>query len=109
MFYIDGNEINVTKGDTAIFQLKLDNYTFVNGDVVHFNVKRSPKDEEYSISKEVREFEGNIVKIILTSKDTRIDKGKYWYDIQCNLLDGRVDTVINKERFIVLEDINNEW
>ena len=62
MFYIDGNEINVTKGDTAIFQLKLDNYTFVNGDVVHFNVKRSPKDEEYSISKEVREFKENIFK-----------------------------------------------
>ena len=108
MFYIDGNEINITRGDTALIDFILDNHEFVAGDVVYFSVKRSPKDNNYIINKEITNFNGNTATIELLSDDTRIPKGKYWYDIQCSLADGRVDTVINKERFIVLEDVNNE-
>lgn len=108
MFYLEGNEINITRGDTALIDFTLDNHEFVAGDVVYFSVKRSPKDNNYIINKEIREFNGNKAIIKLLSEDTRIPKGKYWYDIQCNLADGRVDTVVNKERFIVLEDVNDE-
>ena len=108
MFYLEGNEINITRGDTAIIDFILDNHEFVTGDVVYFSVKRSPKDTSYIINKEITNFDGNKAIISLDSNDTRISKGKYWYDIQCNLADGRVDTVVNKERFIILEDVNDE-
>lgn len=108
MFYLEGNEINITRGDTAIIDFTLDNHEFVAGDVVYFSVKRSPKDNNYIINKEITNFDGNKAIISLDSNDTRISKGKYWYDIQCNLVDGRVDTVVNKERFIILEDVNGE-
>ena len=108
MFYLEGNEINITRGDTALIDFILDNHEFVAGDVVYFSVKRSPKDNNYIINKEITNFDGNKAIISLDSNDTRISKGKYWYDIQCSLADGRIDTVINKERFIVLEDVNNE-
>ena len=106
MFYLEGNEINITKGDTAIINFELENHNFVSGDKVYFTVKRSPKDKECIINKLITNFEGNKVSIPLSSSDTKIDKGKYWYDIQCTLLDGRVDTVINKERFIVYDEIH---
>jgi hypothetical protein len=108
MFYLEGNEINITRGDTALIDFILDNHEFVAGDVVYFSVKRSPKDNNYIINKEITNFDGNKAIISLDSNDTRIPKGKYWYDIQCNLVDGRVDTVVNKERFIILEDVNDE-
>ena len=108
MFYLEGNEINITRGDTAIIDFTLDNHEFVAGDVVYFSVKRSPKDTSYIINKEITNFDGNKAIISLDSNDTSISKGKYWYDIQCNLVDGRVDTVVNKERFIILEDVNDE-
>ena len=108
MFYLEGNEINITRGDTAIIDFTLDNHEFVAGDVVYFSVKRSPKDNNYIINKEITNFDGNKAIISLDSNDTSISKGKYWYDIQCNLVDGRVDTVVNKERFIILEDVNDE-
>ena len=108
MFYLEGNEINITRGDTALIDFTLDNHEFVDGDVVYFSVKRSPKDNNYIINKEITNFDGNKAIISLDSNDTRISKGRYWYDIQCNLVDGRVDTVVNKERFIILEDVNDE-
>ena len=108
MFYLEGNEINITRGDTAIIDFTLDNHEFVDGDVVYFSVKRSPKDTSYIINTEITNFNGNTATIELLSDDTRIPKGKYWYDIQCSLADGRVDTVVNKERFIILEDVNGE-
>ena len=108
MFYLEGNEINITRGDTALIDFTLDNHEFVDGDVVYFSVKRSAKDTSYIINKEITNFNGNTATIELLSDDTRIPKGKYWFDIQCSLADGRVDTVVNKERFIVLEDVNNE-
>ena len=108
MFYLEGNEINITRGDTALIDFTLDNHEFVDGDAVYFSVKRSTKDTSYIINKEITNFNGNTATIELLSDDTRIPKGKYWYDIQCSLADGRVDTVVNKERFIVLEDVNNE-
>ena len=108
MFYLEGNEINITRGDTAIIDFTLDNHEFVAGDVVYFSVKRSTKDTSYIINKEITNFNGNTAIIELLSDDTRIPKGKYWYDIQCSLADGRVDTVVNKERFIILEDVNGE-
>ena len=108
MFYLEGNEINITRGDTALIDFTLDNHEFVDGDVVYFSVKRSTKDTSYIINKEITNFNGNTATIELLSDDTRIPKGKYWYDIQCSLADGRVDTVVNKERFIVLEDVNGE-
>ena len=108
MFYLEGNEINITRGDTALIEFTLDNHEFVDGDAVYFSVKRSTKDTSYIINKEITNFNGNTATIELLSDDTRIPKGKYWYDIQCSLADGRVDTVVNKERFIILEDVNDE-
>ena len=55
MFYLEGNEINITRGDTALIDFTLDNHEFVDGDVVYFSVKRSTKDTSYIINKEIRE------------------------------------------------------
>lgn len=104
MFFLEGNEINVTKGDTAVINFGVDNYNFVDGDVVHFAVKKYTTDNYYVINK-TAELNGNIATIYLSTIDTKIDKGIYWYDIQCSLADGRVDTVVNKERFVILEEI----
>lgn len=105
MFRIDGTDIEVTRGDTAIITFQVDNYEFVNGDKVYFTVKRNKTDVETVVQKVIYTFDKNKANIELRSSDTNIAKGKYWYDIQCNLADGRVDTVITASRFIVSEEI----
>lgn len=106
MFTIENNRIRVIQGDTGIIELELDNHSLIEGDVVYFTVKED-YDTEVLIFKEITEFENGKAKIVLTSEDTSLKQGTYKYDIQCNLADGRVDTVISPSIFQVLGGITD--
>ena len=100
MFIIKSNEIEVIQGDTGVIELALDNHKLEQGDKVYFTVKKDV-GKETLIFKEVTEFEDGKAKIFLTSQDTNLKADVYKYDIQCNLSDGRVDTVITPSKFHV--------
>ena len=106
LFTVQAGRIKVIRGDTGIFDLNLDNYTLKEGDKVYFTVK-SDYDSEAVIFKEVTEFPEGKAKFILTSEDTDLEPGTYLYDVQCNLADGRVDTVITPNKFQVLGGITS--
>lgn len=108
MFEINGTLITVIKGDTGEFDLKLSNYSFVEGDVVYMTVKKDLKDSKYVMQKVITNFKDNIATIKLNYEDTAIPEGKYIYDIQCSLVDGRVDTVISPSIFIVLGGVTDD-
>lgn len=95
------NRIKVIQGDTGILDLSLDNYQLKDGDKVYFTVKKDYTSEEASIFKEVTEFQDGKAKFIFTAEDTNLKVGTYLYDVQCNLADGRVDTVITASKFQV--------
>lgn len=107
MFVIEGSMMKVIQGDTGEFELTLDNYEFVEGDKVYMTVKKNPKDVGTVFQKVVTTFSGNKAKIKLEHEDTNLEQGKYFYDIQCSLLDGRIDTVIPPSPFFVLEGITD--
>lgn len=107
MFMIDGTTIKVIQGDTGEFELVLDNYTFVEGDKVYMTVKRKQKDQAVVFQKVITDFCENKAKIKLEYEDTNLDQGRYYYDIQCSLADGRIDTVIPPSVFFVMEGITD--
>lgn len=109
MFTIDSRKnMKIVKGDTAIFDISLKNYTFVEGDKVYFTVKYSVDDTENVIQKVVTTFNKNKAKIILNKEDTNIDTGTYLYDIQCSFVDGRVDTVVVPTKFEVIGGVTHD-
>ena len=109
MFEILGsNHMRIVQGDTAIFNLNISDYNFVEGDVVYFTVKKSIKDKEYALQKVVTEFNENTAKFKLNKEDTNIKAGNYIYDIQVSLQDGRVDTIVLPSKFEVIEGVTNE-
>lgn len=101
------NRIMVIQGDTGILDLSLDNYQLKEGDKVYFTVKADFASEEVLIFKEVTKFVDGKAKFIFTAEDTNLDRGTYKYDVQCNLADGRVDTVIKPTDFKVLGGITD--
>ena len=60
--------------------------------------------------KKVTEFNDGAAVINLLALDTQeLEVKKYFYDIQVNTKDGRVDTVIAPSKFVVMEGISYEW
>jgi len=104
--HFDKNRITVIQGDTGILDLALDNYQLKEGDKVYFTVKEG-YDGERLIFKEVTEFTDGKAKFIFTAEDTNLEAGTYKYDVQCNLADGRVDTVIKPTEFKILGGITD--
>lgn len=107
MFTIDKetNQMTIVMKDTASFDIAFDNYYLVSGDKVTFTVAREKESEQPLIQKVLTEFEGGLARIQLSSAETDIPKGTYYYDIQVDTGDGRVDTVVGPAKFKVLEGV----
>lgn len=88
--------------DTGDFIVSFDNYLLDEGDTVYFTVNDGLEKTNPKIQKVITEFVDNKAVIRLTTTDTDLPIGKYYYDIEVNTADGRVDTVIGPARFKVL-------
>lgn len=109
MLKIDNKRrIQIVKGDTAIFDITVNNYEFVEGDKIYFTVKTSVGDTESIIQKVVSVFDENKAKVIFCKEDTNVDVGVYLYDVQCSLTNGVVDTIIPPTRFEVLGGVTHD-
>ena len=91
---IDNNIIYLTRGDTCVINLKVEDtegndYDY-SGDTVLFTVKRNPNDKAIVIQKTFTDG-----KITLSPDDTEgVQFGQYYFDVQLTKQDGTVDTVI---------------
>lgn len=108
MFDVDGTTIKVIQGDTGDLALTMGNYVFEEGDTVYMTVKKDIKETGFMFQKVVTEFEENVAKFHFDYEDTYIPAGKYTYDIQCSLADGRIDTVIRPSVFFVIGGVTDE-
>ena len=90
----DTNAITMIAKDTGDFVISIDNYLLADGDTVYFTVNTELEKENPLISKEITEFVNNKAVVRLTTEDTDLAVGTYYYDVQVNTADGRVDTVL---------------
>lgn len=91
MFLIDGDTINITRGDKGIIELTIEDYIFSAGDIIEFRVyEKNGLDKLPVLSKKITVTEESTsVQIELTSEDTKIgniqnQSRKYWYEIELN-------------------------
>lgn len=110
MLYISGNDIKLTRGDTAYLTvpIKMDNgeeYAMQNGDTLILSVKKNVKELEYGF----QIFVQNDNTIHIKPEDTeKLDFGKYKYDIQLNKADGDRFTLIDVSMFEILPEVTCE-
>lgn len=106
MFNVFMNEITMTKGDDASFDVsvsyndKCKPYVMQQGDVLVFTVKKTAADEAAVIQKTLTEL-----RLVLASADTKeLAADNYKYDLQLTFADGRVQTVA-VGNFVLNEEI----
>ena len=98
----DTLSIKIIAKDSGDFVLTLDNYLLASGDEVVFTVSKEIGKETYVIQKRITEFNDGSGIISITPTDTDLPLGEYYYDIQVNAADGRVDTVVGPAKFKVI-------
>lgn len=108
MLTINGFEIRVSRGNTAILDVAIENpdgsaYEPLDGDNILFSLKKRITDTEFLLQKSV--VNGQIV---FSDEELNLHPGKYVYDVKAYLADGREQTVIPPSPFYVSEVVNNE-
>jgi len=96
----DTKAITMIAKDTGTLVINLTNYVLTSGaDTVYFSVGKDLEQTTPLIKKTITEFTDNKVIVKLTSADTDLAIGSYFYDVQVNTADGRVDTVLGPAKF----------
>lgn len=98
----DTNSMSIIAKDTGDFVVAIDNYLLAEGDKVYFTVNTELEAPDPQIQKMVDVFVDNKAIVRLTTDDTNIPIGTYYYDVEVNTADGRVDTVLGPYKFKVL-------
>lgn len=106
MFKITGNNIEITRGDTAMIALNLtgadgNEYILKAGDIALFTVKRNTREAKCLIQKK---FNDGQIKIE-PSDTENLSYGDYFYDVQLQLAAGDIFTVIPPAKFSVKEEV----
>lgn len=99
LFDEDTKAITMIVKDTGNFVVSLKNYLLDEGDTVYFTVNTGLEIEEPKIQKIITEFTDHKAIVRLSSSDTDLPVGNYYYDVQINTADGRVDTVLGPYKF----------
>ena len=106
MLTIKGNDIHLTKGDSAYLNVEITNddgtpYAIKEGDTLTMTVKATNGTKIFS--KTVQAYES----IIIEPKDTAdVGVGRYKYDIQLNT-ENQVYTIITVSSFFVEEGVTD--
>lgn len=101
-YSIDTQTISMIAKDTGDFVVNIKNYELDEGDIVYFTVNTALELENPLISKAVSNFVDKKAIFHLSSEDTDLTPGNYYYDIQVNTADGRVDTVLGPAKFKIM-------
>lgn len=94
--------MSIIAKDTGDFVVSIGNYLLADGDKVYFTVNSELEKPEPLIQKVVDTFVDNKAIIRLTTEDTDIPIGNYYYDVEVNTADGRVDTIMGPAKFKVM-------
>lgn len=107
-YNVKGTTITLTRGDSfaadiEIFQPNGEPYTPTEGDSVRFAMKKSVKEDEVLILKDIPI---DTMRLVLNPEDTKgLEFGNYVYDLQLTKSTGEVDTFVTKSVLTLTEEV----
>lgn len=107
MLNVDGLDIGITRGDTGQFTI-----TFTgddkpeNGCVILVSLKKT-KTSTYPLWEKRLIVNNDTITVTLTSADTDLAFGQYWWDARITFRDGTIYTPMAPASFKILEVIGD--
>lgn len=105
---IKNNLIRLTQGDSLVTKVSItdadgNEYIPSEEDKIRFALKKDYTSKKILIVKDIP-YDTLILR--LDSEDTgKLEPGEYRYDIEITLSDGTVDTFIDRQKFIISEQV----
>ena len=110
MLNIQQNDIIVTRGDSLLLRITLQDADLPEGTEARFTVKRRPRDEEPAVEKTFA-LEEDTVTLYLAPGDTNLPPGTYYWDLRLIIPhegeEDEVRTPMEYAAFTVLEAIGD--
>lgn len=107
MFIMNGNDIEITKGDCGIFTVSFTGDDApVDGTHVLVSLKKSVNEDEAIWEKDLTVSSG-IITVSLENEDTNLDFGGYSWDLRIIYNDGFIYTPIDPASFVVKKVVGN--
>ena len=111
MYRFEGQNIELTRGDSVQFKVVLRGRELPEGSIALFSVKKKPGDSECVMEKRIALEEDGVALIGLSHEDTDIPAGNYWWDLRVLLPLGdgsfEVRTPMEYASFMIMEVIGN--
>ena len=105
MLQIKDDVLSMIKGDSANLAIELSDYEYSEGDTLTLTVKKSLDEEEIIFSHTVPANEA----IGIFPEDTNnVKAGRYFYDVQLDMVNGNRITVINPSFIVFMEGVTND-
>lgn len=109
MLKIKGNNISLTRGDSAYITLTIntDNgtYSLQNGDEVRVQVRDVPNTGELLFEGIVEQAEDGVIWHILPEQTSDLDVKTYYWDAQLQTSNGDIFTFIPASAFKLLDEV----
>ena len=102
MFFLNGTNIKLTRGDSATLAVSLQGYDMQDGDTLTLSCKVDPSKTAYLFQLTA---DADNTFTFLPSTTEELDFGAYRYDIQLTTANDEVYTVIPVSSFTVMEEI----
>lgn len=107
MFYINGTDLKITRGDNALLAVDLKNadgseYILQDGDILYLTVNVGARQGKPLL--QLKADASGVFRFIPESTK-QLNFGKYLYDIQLTTANKEIYTVIPVSKFEVLEEI----
>lgn len=108
MLSVKDNNISLTRGDTAYFDLYIKDHSFQVGDMIELSVKKNVKDTEHLFKKvvEVPEEAEKVTLKVEPSDTANASFAEYSYDIQLTRVNGDVNTIIPAHKFTITKEVS---
>ena len=107
MLRMSGNDIYMTRGDSASFSLVIYNgkniYTLQEGDNVVFTIRQIPKNTPTIPTPLLNKVFGNNTIVLNPNDASFLQYGQYKYDVQITFSDGGVNTILAGNIFLQSE------
>ena len=110
MLKITGNDIQLTRGDTAYIDLNIldqtgSPYVLDEGDEVHAQIRKKANDGELILDGNITVSEGVPVWTLTHDETKDIPIGTYVYDVELVTSSGEVFTFIEKSKFKITDEV----